>query len=143
MTDHKQESLAREMVNTINRSDWEALRAVLAPGLVTEEVGTRGRHEGPDEFIAAVQAWKSSFPDIAGEIRRIVTDGGTVVMQLTWRGTQTGPLPLGPGRELPATGTSAEMEATMWQQWEGGRLVSERHYLDMLGLLTQLGAIPG
>jgi steroid delta-isomerase-like uncharacterized protein len=141
MADNKLDQLARESIDAFNRSDWDAIRAMLGPGYVYEETGTGRRCEGVDETLAALQAWKSAIPDGTGEVLRVVVDGDTVVLELVWRGTQTGPLAAGAG-ELPASGRSFEALAVMWTQWSGDQLVSERHHIDVLSMLAQLGALP-
>ena len=30
----------------------------------------------------------------------------------------------------------------MWQEWDDGKLVHERHHMDMLTLLANIGALP-
>jgi steroid delta-isomerase-like uncharacterized protein len=141
MSDNKLDQLARKTIDDFNRSDWDAGRASIGPGYVYEETGTGRRCEGADETVAAMQEWKAAIPDGTGEVLRVVVEGDTVVMELVWRGTQTGPMATGAG-ELPASGRSFEVLATMWQQWSGEQMVAERHHLDILSLLAQLGALP-
>jgi steroid delta-isomerase-like uncharacterized protein len=141
MTDRKLDQLARETVEAFNRSDWDAVRAMTGPGYVYEEIGTGRRTVGADETIAALEQWKTALPDVTGEVVRVVVDGDTAVLEIVWRGTQTGPLPMGAG-ELPPSGRSIEIYSTMWQQWREDQLAAERHHLDVLSMLAQLGALP-
>jgi steroid delta-isomerase-like uncharacterized protein len=141
MTDSKLDQLARESIDAFNRSDWDTIRAMTGPGYVYEETGTGRRCTGPDETLAALQQWKAAIPDGTGEVLGVVVDGDTVVLELVWRGTQTGPLAAG-GGELPASGRSFEVLAVMWQRWSGEQMVFERHHIDVLTMLAQLGALP-
>jgi len=68
----------------------------------------------------------------------VVQAGDTTVLEVRWQGTQTGPFAT-PAGTLPAAGLPTESFATMWQD---GRLVEERHHLDVLTVLTELGALP-
>lgn len=77
---------------------------------------------------------------MTGEVTRVLVDGDTSVLEIVWRGTHTGHLTT-PGAELPPTGATIECWATMWQRWEGGRIIHERHHLDVLTMLAQLGAL--
>lgn len=141
MADRKLDQLARETIEAFNRGDWDAVRAMTGPGYVYEEIGTGRRTEGADETIAALQQWKSALPDVTGEVMRVAVDGDTAVLEVVWRGTQTGPLATGAG-ELPPSGRSIEICSTMWQQWRDDQLAAERHHLDILSMLAQLGALP-
>ena len=44
---------------------------------------------------------------------------------------------------LPATDRYSEVWGVMWQQWRDGQMVHERHHLDVLTLLGNIGALPG
>jgi steroid delta-isomerase-like uncharacterized protein len=135
------EKYAKESIETFNRADWDGLRALLSSDTVYEEAGTGRRCVGPDELIEALIQWKTAFPDVAGEITRMVVDDDLTVLQLVWRGTHTGPLET-PAGAIPASGSSMEIESTTWQDWADGRLTYERHHLDVLTLLRQIGALP-
>jgi steroid delta-isomerase-like uncharacterized protein len=128
--------------DAFNRGDWSAFEAALAPDAVYEEVTTGRRTEGAKANIELAKGWKSAFPDAKGTMDASYVSGDTVIFELTWRGTQNGPLPLPNGGELPPTGKPIAMKAVMVSQIENGKLVHQRHFLDMLGLLTQLGVIP-
>lgn len=134
------EQLARASLQKFNRGDFQGLRDELGPGFVYDEAGTNRRVTAPDEMIATLQQWRSSLPDVVGTIERMVVDGDTVAMEIVWRGTHSGPLST-PNGEIPASGRSITVWATIWQVWDAGRLVSERHHLDLLSMLTQIGAM--
>lgn len=141
MGDIEMEKSTREAVDAFNRSDWDRTRELLADEVVYEEIGTGSRLEGAEAMLDGLQAWKSAVPDATGEIIRILSDNDTVVAEIIWRGTQSGPL-TSPGGTLPATGRTFEMSAVMLQQWCDGRLAHVRHHLDILAMLVQLGALP-
>jgi steroid delta-isomerase-like uncharacterized protein len=134
------EQMARDGIEAFNRSDWDAARALMTPSYVYEEVGTGLRTEGAEEQLRSQQQWKEAAPDATGEILRIVVDGDTVVTEIRWRGTHTGTLH-GPAGDLPATGRSFETLAAMFSRAEGDRFAETRHHLDMLGMLSQVGAL--
>ena len=130
---------AEEVVEAYNNGDWERFRASHAPDVVYEEVGTGQRAEGMDEYMQLLEGWQQAIPDGAATIRRTVQSGDTVVMELVWKGTQTGDLQT-PGGTVPASGRQIEVEATMWSDFEGDQVRKTRHYLDIMTLLQQLGA---
>jgi predicted ester cyclase len=58
------------------------------------------------------------------------------------QGTHRGPF-VGPnGRELPATGNEVRFTMCGVLRVEGEKVVEVRDYLDRMGLLAQLGAVP-
>jgi steroid delta-isomerase-like uncharacterized protein len=130
---------AEEVVEAYNNADWERFRASHAPDVVYEEVGTGQRAEGMDEYMQLLEGWQQAIPDGAATIRRTVQSGDTVVMELVWKGTQTGDLQT-PGGTVPASGRQIEVEATMWSDFEGDQVRKTRHYLDIMTMLQQLGA---
>jgi steroid delta-isomerase-like uncharacterized protein len=141
MTTEDIEAKARESIAAFDRSDWDAIRATLAPDYVYEETGTGRRIEGADAVIAALEEWRSAYSDVVGDVRRVVVSGETAVLEIVWKGTHTGPLDTGAG-VIPASGRYGEAWAVMWQEWQDGRIVHERHHLDLLTMLTNIGAIP-
>jgi len=71
-----------------------------------------------------------------------LASGETAVLEILWEGTQTGALAT-PGGELPASGRRVRIPAVQVIRVSGGKLQEGRHYFDMLGMLQQLGAVPG
>jgi steroid delta-isomerase-like uncharacterized protein len=131
--------VAEGVVEAYNNGDWERFRASHAADVVYEEIGTGQRTEGMDEYMQLLEGWKQAIPDGAATIRRTVESGDTVVMELVWKGTQSGDLQT-PGGTVPASGRQIEVEATMWSDFEGDKVRQTRHYLDIMTLLQQLGA---
>lgn len=135
------EQLAHASLERCNEGDLDGVRQLMGPGFVYEETGTGRRLDDIDEVIGVFRAWRTALPDVRGTLERMVVDGSTVAMELVWRGTHTGTL-VTPNGDLPATGRPVQVRATMWQEWRDGLLVAERHHLDVLSLLGQVGAIP-
>jgi steroid delta-isomerase-like uncharacterized protein len=128
--------------DAFNRGDWAAFEASLAPDAVYEEVTTGRRTEGARANLELAKGWKSAFPDVTGTADASYASGDTVIFEITWNGTHTGPLPLPNGGELPPTGKPVAVKAVMVTTVRDGKSAHQRHYLDMLGMLTQLGVIP-
>ncbi len=135
------EQQARRSIEAFNQADWATVRELCGPAMVYEETGTGERIEGLDAFIDKSREWRAVLPDCTGEITRMLLDGDTTVMEIVWRGTHSGPLPT-PAGPVPPSGAAVEVWATMWQRWDGDKIVHERHHLDVLTLLAQVGAVP-
>ncbi len=87
------------------------------------------------------EQWRSASPDVNGTITNAVASGNTVVQEITWQATQTGPLSL-PGRTIPPSGKRHVTRSSLVLVFEGDRVKESRLYFDMLSLLQQIGAIP-
>ena len=95
--------IARDQIDAFNKGDWEQLRALLTSDAGYHEFGTERKIEGPDQIIELFKGWKTAFPDAAGTVTSSVASGNTAVLELTWKGTHTGPLVTAAGT-IPASG---------------------------------------
>ena len=133
--------VARESIDAFNAGDWERSKAALTGDYLYDEVGTQRRIQGADQAIKALQEWKLAMPDAKGTITNALVSGNTVTLEITWEGTQTGPLD-GPGGTIPASGKRQVTRAAWVSAIEGTKVKETRHYFDMMALLQQLGAAP-
>ena len=134
-------ALARASVEAFSAGDWGWLRAHSAPDMLYEETGTGQRIQGADAVLAYVQAWKQAMPDAKGTITGAIGSGDQVALEIVWDGHQTGPLPT-PIGVLPPSGKRAASQAVQIITLEGDKVKRVRHYLDLLGFLQQVGALP-
>ena len=132
---------ARGVVDAFNASDWERCKAALATDSVYDEVGTSRRVKGAGEIIPCWQAWKKAMPDVKGTVTNAFATGNTVVLEVTWKVTHTGPL-VGPKRTVPATGKQQTTRAGWVMNFDSGKIDQSRHYFDMLSFMQQLGVLP-
>src|SRR4051794_23979516 len=134
-------SAARGFTERYNDGDWDGLRDMLTPDAVYDEKGTGRRIEGADAILEVNKAWKSALPDSQGKIEEAFSCDDRVVLRITWSGTQSGPLPLPTGGELPPTNRQINVPACQIVRVADGKLVETIHYFDMLTLLEQLGTV--
>ncbi len=134
--------LAEAVIAAFSAADWEQLRATVAPDVVYTETGTQRRVENLADYLQLLQGWKQAIPDAQGIVHKAISQGNTAVLELTWVGTQTGPLPT-PAGILPASGKEIRVPAAAWYTFDGEMVQEVHHYLDVLTLLQQLGALPG
>jgi steroid delta-isomerase-like uncharacterized protein len=133
--------VAEALIAAFNAADWPQFRAPLAANVVYEETGTQRRTQNADEYLQLVEGWKQAFPDVKGTIRNVVSSGNTVVQEMTWTGTHTGPL-LTSGGTLPASGKPITVQASLWYTFQDVTIQEIHHHLDVLTMLQQLGALP-
>ena len=132
-------TVGRQLIEAFNKGEWDQFRAVLAQDVDYREAGT-GRRAVGEEYVQLCRGWRDALPDVEGEITAVVQEGDLAALQIRWTGTHGGTLH-GPGLELPATGRSVETDATLWVRAADGRARELRHHLDVLTLLTQVGAL--
>jgi steroid delta-isomerase-like uncharacterized protein len=131
--------LARKQIDAFNTGDWEQLRATLASDSRYDELGTQRKIEGPEKIIELFKGWKTAFPDAAGTVTSAVASGNKAALEVTWKGTHTGPLETAEGR-IPASGKRQETPAAYFFTFEGDKIKESRHYFDSMTLLKQIGA---
>jgi len=78
------------------------------------------------------------FPDIYHTIDDVIGDGDKAVVRFTLRGTQTGDF-----MGIPATGKPIEVSAIAIMDFVNGKVARLTAQFDQLGMLQQLGVIPG
>ncbi len=131
--------LARKQIDAFNAGDWDQLRATLAPDARYDELGTQRKIEGREMIVELFRGWKTAFPDAAGTVTSAVADGDKAALEITWKGTHTGPLESAEGT-VPASGKRQETPAACFFTFEGDKIKESRHYFDSLTLLKQIGA---
>ena len=135
------EDTARESIECYNAGDFDRLRSLLADDFYEEELATQRRLEGADARVEAAQTWKRAFPDEHGTITGVYTSGNTVAIELTWEGTQSGPIATPDGQELPPSNKRITVKSVQVIEIEDGKLKALRHYFDLMTLLQQIGAM--
>ena len=131
---------AMGLVEAFNRSDWDACKAAMTEDSVYDEAGTSRRLSGLGAIIPALQGWKKAMPDVTGTVTNAVATGKTVVLEVTWKGTHTGPFE-GPAGTVAATGKQQTTRSGWVMEFDSGKVKSSRHYFDMLSFLQQLGVL--
>jgi steroid delta-isomerase-like uncharacterized protein len=82
--------------------------------------------------------WKTAFPDGKGRIENTIVDGHKGAAEVVWTGTNTGAL-----NGMPPTNKPVSMRGMVSITEQGGKIANSRHYLDVAGMMTQLGVTPG
>src|ERR1700730_9053979 len=84
--------IAREQVAAFNKGDWEKMRAGLASDSRYDELGTERTIDGPEKILELFKGWKQAFPDAVGTVTSAVASGDKAALEVTWKGTHSGPL---------------------------------------------------
>ena len=126
--------LLDRFVSLFNAGRDEEAEADFAPGGYSEEVGT-GRRLTVKEATANARAWREAFPDARGTITNKIVEGNKGAAEIVWRGTNRGAL-----MGNPPTGKAVEVRTVVVIQTEGGKITRSTHYIDVAGMMAQLGA---
>ena len=133
--------IAREIVTSYSTSNWTALKNLLTPDALYDEVGTQRRIQGPDAIVQTLQEWKKAMTDSQGNVISAFGSENQVALQITWQGTHNGTFS-GPAGTLPATGRRQTTPAVMIVKFQGNKVKELHHYFDMVTFLQQIGAMP-
>lgn len=133
--------LVMRYLDAFNRGDWDTYKTTLTADSVHIEPGGMELH-GPDASVEGVKVFRVAFPDLKGDVVRLVTDDQVAAAEIVWKGTHTGPL-VTPTGTIEPTGKPVIVHATKFFVFEGDRIKYSRHYWDMMELLGAIGAIPG
>ncbi len=135
-------AVANEFIEAFNDADWGRFTAICSSDVVYEKKGSNRTIKGIDGVLEAAKGWRAAFTDVRGKISHSTAEGNTAALEITWMGTHNGPLDL-PSGTLPATGKHVEFDAVQMFVVEGGKVTHSRHYLDLMTMLSQVGALPG
>jgi steroid delta-isomerase-like uncharacterized protein len=131
--------VARENVEGFNAGDRERFGATLAVGCVHDEPATQRHVEGQAAILDANRGWKEAFPDAHGWVERTIAGDGVATLEITWEGTQTGPLHTPEGDIAPSSRHVVVTAAEVFEI-DGDKIREAHHYFDLIGLLQQIRA---
>jgi predicted ester cyclase len=146
MTTEENKTLVRRMHEQVwNKGNVDILDELMSPDFVDSDAESGFSLLGPaasaDGIAAAKQAalaYRAAFADLQFTFEDQVAEGDKVVTRWAAQGTHTGPL----GR-IPPTGKHGSITGIFIDRLAAGRVVEEWTSFDALGLLHQLGVLPG
>ena len=106
----------------------------VAHGLGDSELDVRG----PAEFKAFAANIRGSIPDTHIGVEDIISEGDRVAVRVILKGTHTGQ-----GLGVPPTGRKVSIQGIIIVRIVDGQIVEGWNSYDQLGLLRQIGALPG
>ena len=98
---------------------------------------------GVDDEIAYTRGVFEAFPDLHFDVKQTVAQGDLVVFNGTMTGTHDGPLAMPNGQTVPATGKKGAVAVSNTFEFANGKIVRNSLYYDNLGMMVQLGLMPG
>ncbi len=128
-------AVARKLFEVaLNHQDWEVYNQIHSKDFVAHQEKYRGDLA---EDLQSARNWRLSFPDLKYSVDRVIAEGDFVVVQYTFRGTNTGPW-----RGFPATAKPVERSGVVIFRIVEGKIVEEWVAYDGLTIYRQLGLTP-
>jgi steroid delta-isomerase-like uncharacterized protein len=134
--------VGKEQMEAAAAGDWERYKRCLADDVKYEEVATRSAVTGKDQYLSFAKKWWTGFPNLRSEVHRVFVSGDTLISEIEWIGTHTGPF-AGPFGTIPPTHRRIALRAVVVSRYVDGKVAETHHYFDMLTALAQIGALPG
>ena len=119
-----------------NKANHDIVDELLAPDFVHHLADPR-LPPGRDAIKLLGQSIVAGFPNVQATVEELLADGDLVVERTTPRATNTGEF-----NGIPATGNQVTWTEIHIYRLKDGKIVEQWSEIDLLGLLTQLGAIP-
>lgn len=85
------------------------------------------------------EAMAVAFSNSRVTIEELVVCGEVAMLRYIWEGDHTG---VSPSLGIPPTGKHIKAQGCFVSHWQAGQLVEMWDYLDLLGLLQQVGVVP-
>ena len=118
-------------------SDVETALGCFAPG--AEFFGPLGAVPVPEGLRQFLGGYKQSFPDSRFDVTSVVETGDQVAVEGFWLGTNTGPLQMPGGPQLPASNRKVRAPFATFLTVRDGKIASHRGYWDLAAFMAQLG----
>jgi steroid delta-isomerase-like uncharacterized protein len=132
-------AIVRQIEEAWNANELDRLGAYFAPTFV-QRSGMPGMTPTLDTAKMAHQMSMQAMPDRKTVIEEIMSDGDKVAARIRMTGTNAGGFPW---FNIPANGKPVDVEYISIYSLKDGKVVEHRAIMDVMGLMQQLGAIPG
>jgi hypothetical protein len=127
----------KKIVECDNGRDAKGYRALLHDDFHSFVHG-KHQHDGPEAEVESISAWWRATSDVHLKILEITEAEGLVTLRYSLSGTHDGDF-----AGLRATDRTYHMENCTLMLVVDGKAKIARRFADTLGLMTQLGAVPG
>lgn len=118
-----------------NQGKQEVADQLISPGFVAP--GSDG-DSSPAGFKANAARLLTAFPDIHFTVHDLIAENDRVAVYWTWEGTQRGFF-----NNIPPTERRVRQEGMVIYRLENGKVTEARPIFDRMGVLQQLGVLPG
>jgi predicted ester cyclase len=131
----RNKQIARRFIEALDNHDFATGETLMAPSF---RLCFSGVELNRDQSIALIHSVYEAFADFRHHIEETFAVDDVVIMRLTDRATHTGAF-----EGIAPTGRKINIGQISIFRMVGDQIVEIREEADMLGLMQQLGAIPG
>lgn len=121
----------------INTADENLAQQLISPVAIFHVPFQADPLQGPQGYLAIIGMMRSGFPDIQWSIEEMIAENDKIAIRFTMKGTHKGTF-----FGVPATEKPIEVRAMNFYRLYDGKIIEEVGQPDLLGLLTQIGAVP-
>ena len=132
-------NVIRQLEEAWNANQLDKVDAFFAPNFV--------QHSGMPGMTPTIETAKQAhsmslqaMPDRKTSIEEMVAEGDKVSVRIRMTGTNKGGFPW---FNIPANGNSVDIQYISIYGLKDGKVVEHRAIMDVMGLMQQLGALPG
>jgi predicted ester cyclase len=133
-------TLVNETTQALNNHDLEKFLSYHDSNIEFTEPGRAGK--GRADFAVTLELLAAAFPDMRSTSENLVVEGDRAFFEAKLDGTQTAPLRMPGGPEIPATGKRVSIRAAVYIQVRDDKIVKSHLYNDRMELMQQLGITP-
>ncbi|MCW2667422.1 MAG: putative cyclase [Frankiales bacterium] len=126
----------RAFVAELNKGNIDGVDEFFAPDY-TEHSAPPGAPPGVETIKMVFHMFRTAFPDVVFTVTDLVAEGDKLCTYVIGEGTNEGPF-----MGAPASGRHATWAAFGINRYENGRIKEHWGLPDLMGLLTQIGALP-
>lgn len=127
------------MISAINAHDIDGYVAHVGEDIVTTNLAFPEPRQGKELVRQFFEETFAAFSDYAVVVKNRTVTEDTIVAEINFGGTHDGPLQLGPGQTLPATGRKINVQGIYVNTVSDRKVVESRQYPNLMGLMAQLG----
>ncbi len=128
----------KKFVEFINTASEQLAAELIAEDAVFFVPGRPDPLRGPAGYMSIIGMMRSGFPDITWTLDETIAEDDRLAARFTMRGTHQGSF-----FGVPPSGKKIEVRAMNFYRFSNGQFVEEFGQPDLLGLMQQIGAIPG
>jgi steroid delta-isomerase-like uncharacterized protein len=129
--------ISRIVEEAFNHGNLDVVDELLSPDHFAHNAFGMGPN-GPQGLKCLIAMFRSAFPDLHFSLEDEIREGDKIAARWTMRGTHKG-LFLG----NPPTGRPVEAQGIIFARTVNGQIVEDWTVMDQMGILQQLGIIPG
>jgi steroid delta-isomerase-like uncharacterized protein len=119
-------------------TDLDVVDELVDESYVGHDPSLPGPLDGPQGFKDNVSMFRAAYSDARITVDDQIAEGDTVASRWTGRGTHDGEL-----MGVPASGKQVTVSGIVVSRVANGKVVEEWTNWDTLGMLQQIGAVPG